>query len=444
MVRKGTVTSLIFFLAACSLAGCSGEGAVSGEKEGGQSAGNNHSQKPKEPVTLTFYDPTAKAMPENFMEKFGHAIQAKFPHITVNYVSSPDTNPAAHMTGMIAANEPIDIIMTSDQNFHRLVSPLNLQFDITDLVKSQKYELSLLDPGAVKAVQSLSNGSGMYGLPVSMNNFALLYNRDLFDKFGRAYPKDGMTWDETYELAKTMTRQENGVQYRGFLTQTLNFAWTNQLSAGFVDPKTDKSVFVSDERWSRFTKNLLRFYEIPGNALAETTFGAVKNKFFVDQVAAMYAYFIPNIEEQVNWDVVKLPEFGDLRGVGPQTMVNVFYLSSISKHKEAAFEAISFITSDEFQTNMSKGGTALPVSSNSAVKDAFGKDAPFLQGKNVRAILNNQAAAPFPPSPHSRTAGATYERMMYKLGKGQMDVNTALRQVAEEADKAIEELKSGK
>lgn len=403
----------------------------------------NNPEKTKDPVTLTFYDPTAKGLPENFMEKFGNAIQAKFPHITVKYVSSPDTNPEGHIAGMLAAGEPIDVLMTSDQNFSRLIAPFRFQYDLGELIKREKFDLSKLDPGAVKAVQALSDSGAMYGLPVSMNRIALLYNKDLFDKFGKPYPKDGMTWDEAYELAQSMTRQENGVQYRGFITQTLNFAWGNQLSVGFVDPKTEKSLFVADERWARFTKNLLRFYEIPGNALVENTFGAVSGKFLKEKTAAMYAYFIPSTQQDVNWDMVRLPEFGDLPGVGPQTMANVFYITNISKHKEAAFEAVSYLTGDEFQMSLSKQAWALPVSANPAVKEAFAKEAPLFQGKNVRALLDGKAADPLPPTRYDRAASVVYEKAMYKLGKGQMDVNTFLRQVAEQADKEIEALKSG-
>lgn len=444
MVGKNAFALLVLLLAASSLTGCTSDGGQTATKDGsGQTGNGNSPDKPKSPVTLTFYDPTAKGLTENFMEQYGNAIQKKFPYITVNYVSSPDTNPEGHIAGMITAGETIDIVMTADQNFHRLIAPFNLQYDISELIKSERFDLSRLDPGAVKAIQALSNG-GMYGLPISMNHFALMYNRDLFDRFGQPYPKDGMTWDETYELAKAMTRVENDVQYRGFITQTYNFAWTSQLSLGFVDPKTDKPLYVSDDRWAKFTRNLTRFYEIPGNALKETTFGAVGNLFNKDKVAAMYANFIPSVEIPVNWDVVSLPTFSDLPGVGPQTLLSMAYITSMSKHKEAAFEAVAYLTSDEFQMNISKKALALPITSNADVKKAFAQEAPLLQGKNVRVLLSNKPAPPFAPSPYSRAAAQFYERTMYKLGKGQVDLNTALRESTEEANKEIEKLKSDK
>jgi multiple sugar transport system substrate-binding protein len=264
----------------------------------------------------------------------------------------------------------------------------------------------------------------------------------LFDKFGKTYPKDGMTWDEVYDLAKTMTRSDGGTQYRGFITQFYNSAWMNQLSVGFVDPKTDKSLYNTDDRWARHIKNLTRFYEIPGNETKESSFGSISNLFLKDRIAAMYAYVIPTTPQEVNWDVVTYPEYSDRRGVGPQSLLTLAYVTSTSKHKEAAFDAIAYLTSDEVQTSMSKQALAFPVTTNQAVKDAFGQDTPFLQGKNVRALLKSKPADPFPSSPYSRTAGVVLERTMYQLTKGAMDVNTALRTMSEEADKEIEKAKA--
>jgi multiple sugar transport system substrate-binding protein len=269
-----------------------------------------------------------------------------------------------------------------------------------------------------------------------------MYNKDLFDKFGVPYPKDGMTWDETYELAKTMTRKEGETQYRGFISQSYNLAWMNQMSLGFADPKTDKPLFYSDDRWGQYVRRMNRFYEIPGNALAETTFRAVSNAFLVNKVAAMYAYTIPTTKQDVNWDMVSLPEFTNLRGVGSQAMLTLAYVTSISKHKDAAFEAIAYMTSDEYQMNISKQALGLPVVKTQTVKDAFGIENPNLQGKNLKSLTRNKPAAPFEQSPYQAITNNQLERIWYQLGKGQMDVNTALRTASEMAEKEIANLKS--
>ncbi|RKN85548.1 ABC transporter substrate-binding protein [Paenibacillus ginsengarvi] len=438
MATKKWIQAGVLLLTAASLSACgaSNDGKTK-EPEAGKAA-----EAPKEPVTLTFYDPSAKQDPAIFMEQYGDFIQKKYPHITVKYISSPDTNPEGHIANMLAAGEPIDIMLNADINHYRLIAPFKFEYDLTGLAKSRGFDLSKLEPGTLKAVQALSNNNGLYAIPYKMQAMGLLYNKDLFDKFGRPYPKDGMTWDEVYEVAKTMTRSDSGVQYRGFITQFYNTAWLNQLSLGFVDPKTEKSVLNSDERWARLVKNLTRFYEIPGNETKEGSFGTISNLFLKDRVAAMYAYFIPTTPQEVNWDVVTYPEFSDRRGVGPQQLLTLAYVTSTSKHKEAAFDAVAYLASDEVQTNMSRKALAFPVTTSQAAKDAFGQDTPFLQGKNVRALLKSKPADPFPSSPYQRTAALPLEKTMYELTKGAMDVNTALRKMAEDGDKDIEKAKA--
>ncbi|TMV49592.1 extracellular solute-binding protein [Paenibacillus mesophilus] len=433
MVTKKWWPAAAMLLTVCSLAACSG-----GEKKEEARPAEN---RPKEPVTLTIYDPNAKADPALFMENYGNAIQKKFPYITVKYISSPDTSPETHIENRIAAGEPIDIMFNVGSiNHYRLISTFKLEYDMTGLIKSTGYDLSRLEPSAVKAVQDFSKG-GMYAFPYRMVVSGMMYNKDLFDKFGKAYPKDNMTWDETYELAKTMTRVEGGTQYRGFITQ-FETASQNQLSVPFVDPKTDKALLNTDERWSRFVKNWTRFYEIPGNMSKENDFGSINNLFVKDKVAAMYAYNLPATQLDVNWDVVTLPEFSDRRGIGPQSLLTLVYVTSTSKHKEAAFDAISVLTSDEVQMHLAKKALAFPVINNQAVKDAYGQEATFLQGKNVRALLKNKPADPIPASPYHRYASAAFGKYMYHLSKGTVDVNTALRTMTEEADKEIEKAKA--
>ena len=45
----------------------------------------------------------------------------------------------------------------------------------------------------------------IYYIPISWNNIMINYNRDLFDKAGVAYPKEGWTWDDFRETAKALT-----------------------------------------------------------------------------------------------------------------------------------------------------------------------------------------------------------------------------------------------
>ncbi|MBD2864059.1 extracellular solute-binding protein [Paenibacillus oceani] len=191
-----------------------------------------------------------------------------------------------------------------------------------------------------------------------------------------------------------------------------------------------------------YNKDLFDKFAV-GNALLEGSFGGINNLFYSSKVAAMYAASIPGTAQQVNWDLVTLPEFSNLRGIGSQASLNLAYIPSISKHKEQAFEIIAYMTSDEYQTDIAKKALGLPVITTQSAKDAFGQDNPNLAGKNLKALTKNKPAAPFQQSPYQAITNNQLEKLWYQLGKGQLDINTTLRMADENAVKEIEKLKSG-
>jgi multiple sugar transport system substrate-binding protein len=95
-----------------------------------------------------------------------------------------------------------------------------------------------------------SGGGKLYALPISILTQVMYYNKGIFDKFGVPYPKDGMTWDKTLELAKKLDREEQGQQYFGFAASPSHILGNNQLSLPYVDIQTEKPTFLNDG-WKR-------------------------------------------------------------------------------------------------------------------------------------------------------------------------------------------------
>ncbi|WP_248924420.1 hypothetical protein [Paenibacillus hamazuiensis] len=72
--------------------------------------------------------------------------------------------------------------------------------------------------------------------------------------WGVPYPKDGMTWDEVYDLAKKMTRTDEAI--RGFSSFISAVLRDNQLSVPYIDAKADK--MADSEQWKKIFANLAR------------------------------------------------------------------------------------------------------------------------------------------------------------------------------------------
>ncbi|TMV48765.1 carbohydrate ABC transporter substrate-binding protein [Paenibacillus mesophilus] len=441
MVKKTVHCGLAAILLGTVLTACSGGQSDSGGPSEKKPPAEKAAEK-KEPVELVFYITSSGWSEERFMEEYGNAIVAKFPYMKLKFIPA---GKGTTIPELIAGGTIIDVVISSVGLTQAQILDNNLQYDITGLIQKNKIDLTRFEPTTLELIRLFSNG-GLYGMPLNNTVGLLTYNKDLFDKFGVPYPKDGMTWDETYELAKRMTRVENGVQYRGFISSVAHLSQINQFSVAYVDPKTDKALFDLDDNWKRFTADLARFYQIPGNEVDSKTVSLTEQyKAFTEtRTVAMMAHIgTPGAEFQANWDMVTMPEYKERPGYGPQPYPTYSFVTASSKHKDDAFDAVAFLASEPFQTTLSKRGL-MSVLTSKAVRDVYGQETDYLKGKNIMARYPKKLASPMPVTPYDAIAKSKWAAQMDKLIQGSIDVNTALRAAAEETNKAIEAEKAKK
>jgi multiple sugar transport system substrate-binding protein len=136
------------------------------------------------------------------------------------------------------------------------------------------------------------------------------------------------------------------------------------------------------------------------------------------------------------WGIATLPSFKEAmgKGFGPDT--HLLMISKSSKQKEEAFQVISLLTSAEVQSEMSKWGRMSSLKDAKA-KETYGVNLQSLKGINVQAIINYK---PTPAPSYSRYSIIAQKPLNQGWGKalsGSTDINTALREAEEEANKAI-------
>ncbi|TMV48646.1 carbohydrate ABC transporter substrate-binding protein [Paenibacillus mesophilus] len=311
---------------------------------------------------------------------------------------------------------------------------------MNDLIQKYKFDLSRIDPTAIDIVKKASNGM-LTALPIYINYNLMFYNKDLFDKFGVSYPVNGMTWDDTYNLAKKLTRYDNGIQYVGFSYHFLNgnMLWLNSFGQEELNPRTKKVTFDSG-RWPDIMRNFLRFFEIPGH---EYLIGnASLNGFAKKQRIAMqvtYSNRVIGNPDQVppNWDIVSHPVYEDLKGIGSGIEPLYFYLSSVGKHRNEAFLAITALLEDEAQKTLAQRGF-YPAVKIPDLKSAYSQ-VPGLKGRNVDAMFVNKFAPAVTMSQDVLAIRSTISSAVTNVMTGKKDINTALREAAEEGNKKMEE-----
>jgi len=407
---------------------------------GGTSGGDNPKQQPEEkiaePVELNLYSLSGQNM-DWFDKTYGNYLYTKFPNITFK-VHFPNQ---VKLTDYIAAQGPLDIAFGSYQNYFTQMKDLNLQTDISDLVQRDKTDLNKIDPTVVQLMRQMANG-GIPGLPAFVGTSGLYYNKDLFDKFAVPYPKDGITWDELYELAVKLTRKDGDVQYYGFANDNRNYVQVNQYSLDLVDPKTHRASFETDA-WKKIVSTLTRFMTIPGVDVEQATVAAFNTKGTV-AMATNYTGccgFTPG-DGVKNWGVVRIPDFPDIRGVGPQSGANYWFMSSTSKHRDAAFEVMKFIMSDEFQASMNARGLATALNDKKLHLE-YGKDLPKYNGQNVGALFPKYAKMSN-ITEYQLVAADELNLALSAIATKGVDMNTALREAAEVTNKKIDEAKQMK
>ncbi|MEF3303664.1 ABC transporter substrate-binding protein [Paenibacillus sp. GYB003] len=407
-----------------------------GKTDGGAGADEKHGVPAisSEPVTLTAAI-DGISVHERLQELIVQQLQQKHPNITLKiYQPVKGTT----LNELIVAGETPDIILTFNGN---LLSyrDRDLLYDMSPLLKTHNVDLNRFDAGIIRDIRIASLKDEIYALPFSLNFHALYYNKDLFDKFGVPYPQDGMNWDQTLDLAKRVTRNEGGVQYRGLDTGN-GVLWIAQpLSAAAVDPIKEKAS-VNTEDWKKVFNLVKAIYSIPGNDRKGDAFLNDKTLAMQLQLNMLSAMEKPTAEG-LNWDIAQYPSYPERPNTYGNASVQAMAITKSSKYKDQAMQVINMVTSNEFQMISSKKGW-MPAVNNPDVQKAFGSDVPYLSGKRLASIFKSKPVQ-YPVSSQFRSkAEAILQNHFNQFLENQMDVNTALAKAEEEINKMIAE--SGK
>lgn len=401
-------------------------------QDAGSSTGEKKVEKAPDPVTVTAaVDGTYS---EEFDQLLTEAVKSRYPHITLSMMRPTEGNTLDNL--LIAGTVP-DIIFTYNGKLSSY-RERGLLYDMNALIRENGMDLDRFEPNFIADVKIASTSGELYAIPYETTFHTLYYNKTIFDKFGVPYPTDGMTWDQTVELGKRVTRFEGGTQYRG-LDPGSGIIWISQpLSLAAVDPKTEKAA-VNNDAWKRIFELVKTIYTIPGNAPV----GNVLNEFTKDKTLAMVGHL--NIlktvaaaeQEGLEWDVVQYPSFPEKPNTFGNASVYVGTVTLSSKHKGEALRVLDVLSSEAFQTQRSRSGsiTTLRVP---AVTGAFGEDLPYLKGKNVEGIFKSKPVL-YPVASEFRTKAEGLLRARFNdYVAGTLDVNTALSRAEEEINKMIE------
>lgn len=219
---------------------------------------------------------------------------------------------------------------------------------------------------------SISNASGsdgkIYGVPKDKDTVGLVYNKEMFDAAGVAYPDETWTWDTLVDASQKIYDATGKYGYMAYADDQLgywNFVYQNggyilnddKTAAGFDQPETIEAM--------KFYIGLQSYDWCPDqNYFAETAPG---NAFFSEQ-GAMFLEGDWNImnemksytDMQGKWDVAVLPSSPD---GGRATISNglCYATSANNQNNEEVLDFLRFLGSEEGQRIQGESGAAIPA-----------------------------------------------------------------------------------
>lgn len=393
----------------------------------------------EQPITLSILTPSG-GDEAWFMERYGSRIQKVYPNYSFEVIENVNNA----LENIAIEKKALDLIMTSFVGFRNSVKPLGFLEDMSDLIGKHQFDLNRIEKAYHDMIRNLDDGS-LSALPLYDLSLVLYYNRDIFDKFAVEYPRNGMVWEDLYDTARRLTRNDGGVQYRGFVTAPSNLVAVNQYSLGYLNDRGEKAALQTDG-WKRYIETFLPLYTMPGYEPARERIGsstAIKNAFFKEKTSAMFVMFnsdAPKPEDGIPWDVVSLPEFKDSPGIGSQPYPVYAAVASTSRQRDEAFKALAQLLTDEAQSELAAEYAQITPLKNPEVRAAFGKNVAQWQGKNIAAITSKIPASPPAYVGEYNGFGQTaVTSAMTAVIVGEKDVNTALREAEEEVNQKVAE-----
>lgn len=199
------------------------------------------------------------------------------------------------------------------------------------------------------------------GLPIGYTTHVVYYNKDLFDEAGVEYPQAGWTWKDLQETAKKLTEKDKNV--KGFAMPGKPdpydfemFLWGNGATYADKDGKLQGNINSqqSIETFDMFQNMLKEGYAITTEGAGDTEMKSGKVGMFINGAW----YLTPLSEAGINYGVVEIPKFENGKSVSIVSSSGIA-MSKDSKHKEAAFEFMSFWTGEE--ANKARISFELPV-----------------------------------------------------------------------------------
>lgn len=180
--------SSLLLLSACSSAG-------STPAQTPASAGSTPAAAEK--VTITFEQFSGSGDNLQYLQQMIDAYTAQNPNVTIKLQSYGFDDYFTQLTAKVSGGQAPDVFELNYENFVSYAKKGAL-LPLDEIITSQGIDTGSYNEMALKAFQADGH---QYGVPNSFSNVVLIYNKELFDRAGVAYPTDDWKWEDAMAAA---------------------------------------------------------------------------------------------------------------------------------------------------------------------------------------------------------------------------------------------------
>ncbi|TVY09546.1 ABC transporter substrate-binding protein [Paenibacillus cremeus] len=430
------------------------------------------------------------AQDDYFRQRFTELFEFANPNIKIELIPTNDErymyggrpnpgerpkDPYDTLKEVMQGDNPPDVVMVSYEQLPDLISN-NMLSQLDPMITKDKFDTSDFVPAVIDGIKKMGEGK-LYALAPTFNSSAVIYNKKMFDEAGVPYPKDKMTWEEMFDLARRMAKGDGADRKYGFSFSTQNMGgdiyntsqiYTAPLQLRMFDEKGEKMTVDSDQ-WEKVWKALLQLkteklvpeQQDPAQMKARMINASSDNynpfqydDFLSNRVATAVINYgqinqITNAMKNAqnikgftpfDWDVVTLPVHQEAPDVGGYiSMDGIMAINAKAQNASDAWKYIKFINGEEW-ARLKAGSSYQIVSRQKYIKPRDGVQ------MNIKAFTT-LLPAPQLDSKLYRDKPGLYQvnsigsKLFKDVVDGKLQVRAALKQWQTEGDAMLQQIK---
>lgn len=361
-MKKKLLSTALAGIMVMSLAACGGGGGNSGggSADGGDAAGGASSGGDKGgTITVAIWDNGQKAGLDQIIADYTAATGNKAEIQVITW----DQYWTLLEAGASGGDMP-DVFWMHSNEVQKYMEN-DILMDLTDrIASSEKLEMDKF-PEDIKNLYSWNGKT--YAIPKDVDTIALFYNKTMFDEAGLSYPDDSWTWDDFYDAAVKLTK-EDGSQYGTAMNPSneqdgwMNIIYSmggkvltdDKKASGFDDPNTIKAM--------EFVQKLVDNVMPPATVMAETGTDVLLGSGKIAMLS-QGSWMVPQFKEHeyisANCDVAVLPK--DPTTGNRVSLYNglSWAVSAKTKNPDAAWQLVEWFGTKDMQLKQAQLGVTM-------------------------------------------------------------------------------------